>query len=131
MSASELIREASEGASGFGHREHVRLAWLAVRRHDLDRASDVVSDTLRETARYAGAPQKYHETVSRAWVEIVAHRVAVDPTLDWDAFLERNSDLLDKGFLRRHYSSRLLASAPARSGWVEPDREALPAAGRS
>jgi hypothetical protein len=25
-------------------------------------------------ARYAGAPQKYNATVSRAWVELVGHR---------------------------------------------------------
>jgi len=62
----ELMAEATAGVAGFGHREHVHLTWLAVRRLGIAAATDLVSNGIRETARYAGAPQKYHVTMSRA-----------------------------------------------------------------
>jgi hypothetical protein len=71
-----LMEEAMRGAERFGHREHLRLTWLAVRRYGVGGAVGVVSDGIRQTARYAGAPQKYHATVSRAWVELVGYHVA-------------------------------------------------------
>jgi hypothetical protein len=57
------------GANRFGHREHVHLTWLAIRRYGVVAAASLVSEGIQRTARYAGAPQKYHATVSLAWVE--------------------------------------------------------------
>ena len=71
---------------------------------------------------YERAPQKYHHTVSRAWVEIVAHHANADPDCaDFGIFADRHPALLDKRLLARHYRSSTLAAAPARIGWVEPD----------
>jgi hypothetical protein len=42
------------------------------------------------------------------------------------AFAASHPALLDKRLLSRHYSARVLASAAARSGWVEPDLAAFP-----
>ena len=114
-------------ADRFGHREHVHLTWRTVRRYGLPAAIDVVSDEIRSTARYAGVPQKYNATVSRAWVELVAHHVAeAGPDEDFDAFLDRNPALLDKRLLLRFYRSATLAQPRARTGWVEPDLRPLP-----
>jgi hypothetical protein len=112
-------------ADRFGHRQHIHLTWLAVRRHGTVDAIALVSDGIRRTARYAGAPQKYHATVSRAWVELVG-RHATDGGDDFDAFADRHPQLLDKRLLARHYRSATLATAEARSGWVEPDLAPLP-----
>src|SRR4051794_18240303 len=65
-----LFAEVTADGRRFGHREHVHLTWLAVRRCGMPAAINVVSAGIRRTARYAGAPQKYHATVSRAWVEV-------------------------------------------------------------
>lgn len=67
----ELMTEVLARADRFGHRQHVHLTWLAVRRCGTAAAIDLISDGIRRTARYAGAPQKYHTTVSRAWVQLV------------------------------------------------------------
>ena len=81
-----------------------------------------ICDWIRRIAAYERAPQKYHHTVSRAWVEIVAHHVDADPDCaDFGTFADRHPALLDKRLLTRHYRSSTLAAAPARSGWVEPD----------
>ena len=126
MSFQTLFAEVTSGTEHFGHRQHVHLTWLAVRRYGTEEAITVVSDGIQQTARYAGAPQKYHATVSRAWVEAVGHHAAEYPTDDFGTFAEANPALLDKRLLSRFYSSAVLASAPARTGWVEPDREPFP-----
>jgi hypothetical protein len=122
----DLVQEVMADADRFGHRQHVHLTWLAVRRHGTDAAVDLVSDGIRETAAYAGRPQKYHATISRAWVELVAHHVHELPEADFAEYVARSPALLDKRLLTRFYSSRTLASVPARTGWVEPDVAPFP-----
>jgi hypothetical protein len=107
-------------------------------------AIGLVSDGIRRTARYAGAPQKYHETISRAWVELIAHHATAGHATaghataghataqpagadaDFAAFAAGNPLLLDKRLLTRFYRPATLASPAARAGWVEPDRAPFP-----
>jgi hypothetical protein len=112
----------------FGHREHVQLAWLSVRHYGgAEPATARLTEWLRHLTAAAGRPQKYHYTVSRAWVELVAHHLAEEPVADdFDAFAARHPGLLDKRLLGRHYSSPVLASAAARREWVEPDLRPFP-----
>jgi hypothetical protein len=128
----ELMAEVLASAGHFGHREHIHLTWLAVRRFGTAATADLVSDGLRRTARYAGAPQKYNATVSRAWVELVGHHAMDDDsaadTGDFAEFIGRHPALLDKRLLGRFYRSATLAGA--RDGWVEPDLAPFPWAGR-
>jgi hypothetical protein len=116
------------GASGqFRHREHINLAFYGVRRYGMPDAVSRVCGWIQQVAAYQRAPQKYHHTVSRAWVELVAQHVAEDPgCADFASFAERNPALLDKRLLARHYRSSTLAAAAARQQWVEPDRRPFP-----
>jgi hypothetical protein len=106
----------------FRHRQHINLAFLAVHRYGMPEATGKICAWIRHIAAYERAPQKYHFTVSRAWVEIIAHHVETDPECtDFDVFARRHPALLDKRLLSRHYRSATLAAAAARQGWVEPD----------
>jgi hypothetical protein len=122
----ELMAEVMATADRFGHREHVHLTWLAVRRLGVPAAVGLVSDGIRRTARYAGAPQKYHATVSRAWVELVGYHAAEYPGDDFAAFAGHHPALLGKRLLTRFYHPATLASPRARTGWVEPDLAPFP-----
>ncbi|GAA0588938.1 hypothetical protein GCM10010172_87400 [Paractinoplanes ferrugineus] len=113
-------------AEQFGHREHVHLTWLAVRRYGVPEAIGLISDGIQRTARYAGAPQKYHATVSRAWVELVGHHAAGCPQQDFAGFADQHPALLDKRLLTRFYRSATLASAQAKQGWIPPDLAPFP-----
>jgi hypothetical protein len=124
----DLVAEL--GPEHFGHRQHVRLTWLAVRRHGTARAIELIDDGIREATRAAGKPRKYHATVSRAWVELVGHHALADDAADFDTFAARNSALLDKRLLTRFYRSSTLADVAARTGWVEPDLAPFPWLGR-
>ena len=111
----------------FRHRQHINLAFEAVRRYGMPAATRVICTWIRQIAAYERAPQKYHHTVSQAWVELVAHHAAADPECaDFEVFAIRNPALLDKRLLTRHYRSSTLAAAPARRGWVEPDLMPFP-----
>jgi hypothetical protein len=123
---SELLGQVVGPEHRFGHRQHVQLTWLAVRRHGTTAAIELISDGIRQTTRYAGKPRKYHATVSRAWVELVGHHANASTTADFDTFAEQNPALLDKRLLTRFYRSATLAGAAARSGWVEPDLAPFP-----
>lgn len=94
-----LLAEVMATTERFGHREHVHLTWLAVRRVGVRAAIGLVSDGIQRTARYAGAPQKYHATVSRAWVELVGHHAAELGEDDFKAFADHHPALLDKRLL--------------------------------
>ncbi|MFF4919979.1 hypothetical protein ACFY4B_05295 [Kitasatospora sp. NPDC001261] len=121
-----LLGEAMAGSERFGHRQHVRLTWLAVRRHGADEALTLVGEGIRRTAAKAGAPQKFHVTMTRAWVELVAHHADAAP--DFDTFAARHPELLDKELLTRHYRPGTLAGEQARTTWVEPDLAPFPRA---
>jgi hypothetical protein len=123
---SELMGEVMSGAERFGHRQHVHLTWLAVRRCGTAAAIRLVSDGIQGLARYAGAPQKYNATVSRAWVELVGHHAGQSDTADFDAFTDQHPALLNKRLLSHFYSSATLASIAARTSWVEPDLARFP-----
>src|ERR1700744_300148 len=105
-----LMQEVMAGAGRFGHRQHVQLTWLAVCRCGTPVAITLVSDGIQRTARYAGAPQKYNATVSRAWVELVGHHAAESATASFDTFARQHPALLDKRLLLRFYRSATLAA---------------------
>lgn len=111
----------------FRHREHIHLAYIAILRYGPEGAAGAVAGWIRHLAAYQRAPQKFHATITRAWVEIVAHHMAAGPAgQDFAAFAERHPPLLDKRLLTRHYTSRVLASPTAKAGWVEPDLAPFP-----
>jgi hypothetical protein len=127
-----MLRAVSRPGGEFRHRQHVHLAFLAVRRYGMPDAAARVCAWIRHIAAYRRAPQKYHHTVSRAWVELVAYHVAADPDCaDFDVFAARHPALLDKRLLTKHYRSATLAAAQARRGWVEPDLVPFPWSARA
>ena len=126
-----VLAEIVPPGGTFGHREHIHLAYLAVRRHGADRAADVVSGWIRHLAAYQRAPQKFNATVTKAWTEIVAHHMADAPGTNFACFADRHPALLNKRLLARHYTARTLASPAGRAGWAEPDLAPFPWRARS
>ena len=118
-----LMTEVLAGSGGrFGHRQHVQLTWLAVRRYGMPAAIRLVSDGIRRTARYAGAPQKYHETITVAWMKLLAAAgERVGQTVAFDELLRLAPELGDKDLPLRYYTRDRLFSDAARGAWVPPD----------
>jgi hypothetical protein len=122
-----LLQEIVPSGGRFGHRQHIHLAYLTVRRHGTQAAVSRISGWIRHIAAYEQAPQKYNATMTKAWTLLVGHHVeAGPPAADFSDFAARNPALLDKRLLSRHYRSSTLASEAARAGWVEPDLASFP-----
>jgi hypothetical protein len=99
--------------SEFPHERHVRVAWSLSRRYPHDEALRRMAEGIRGIAARAGIPGKYHETITRAWFELVAQAESLD------AYPE----LLDSSLLARYYSPERLAAG--RHEWLEPDLRPL------
>ncbi len=136
----------------FHHSDHIRAAWIYLRRLPFPQASERIVESLRHFAAVKGAHQKYHETITQAWMLLVAGALEHDSqaagertlsseagpdTLSVDsptghaansfaAFAAAHPELLDARALDRFYSSQLLASPAARTGFVPPDLTPLP-----
>ncbi len=110
----------------FRHREHVRLGFaLLARERDLARAAVAFRALLKRFADAVGATGKYHETITWAYLAIIAERMQARPYASSRELLADHPDLLDHrgGALARHYDlGELLASPLARTTFVLPRR---------
>lgn len=114
--------------AAFGHRAHVRLAYIYLTDHDTDAAHQRMRGALETFLRHHGVDvSKYHETVTRAWIMAVRHFMEVSPAAESsDAFMEFNPKLLDPKIMMTHYSTEVLFSDEARARFVEPDLSPIP-----
>ncbi|MDQ3070008.1 MAG: hypothetical protein M3R55_09805 [Acidobacteriota bacterium] len=106
--------------AAFDHASHVAVAWAILGRSARDAAALQVADGLRRITLRAGKPERYHETITQAFVRIIAARRR--PGEPWGAFAARNPDLFQSGLLERYYDRDVLTSDEARLGWLEPRR---------
>lgn len=120
------LRAVLADGTGFGHREHLHLAWRYVRHGGLASAERQMRSAILHVASTHGDPDKYHETLTTTWVRLVAAHVRTATASDFDTFISENPALLDRDLPSRHFSARVLQSAEARRAMVEPDLATLP-----
>ncbi len=123
----QILHEILESRGGFGHREHLELAWTYVRRYPFDKAAEAMVAAIRRVARLHEAEDKYHDTITRAWLHFVAVHIQRWGAESFEEFIERNPDLLDRKLIEHFYSRELIFSESARAAWVGPDLRPLPA----
>jgi hypothetical protein len=114
----DILQSILAARGGFGHREHLELVWNYLRVYETEDAQRAMASAIKHVASAHGAPEKYHETITRCWVHLVAvHRAGSDADT-FDEFIAGNRGLLDRQLLDGHYSRSLLGSA--RRGPVGP-----------
>ncbi len=124
LQAFESCELANEG---FHHRDHIRLAWIYLRRCGEVEARRRLAAGIRRFAAHHGKSDLYHETITAAWLRLVADAVSRAPGHgSFEELIEGAPELLDKGTLERFYSSAVLTSGAARANWVSPDLQPLP-----
>ena len=117
--------ELSNGA--FYHGDHLRAAWLYVRRFGEAEAAIRLREGILRFATHYGSPQKYHHTMTVAWVRLIAAAHRQSPELArFDDFIAAHSDLLNMRALSKYYSASRLGSFTARAARMEPDLQKLP-----
>jgi hypothetical protein len=122
----EVLDTIIRSRGGFGHREHLELAWTYLRLHPIEEARSAMIAAIRHVAHSHGAAGKYHETITRAWLQFVAVHMQRWGAESFEQFIERNPDLLDGKLLEHFYSRELIFGESARAGWVDPDLRPLP-----
>lgn len=120
----DRFNDTSLPASEFHHRQHVEVAWMFVRDYGMPAALDAFSTALKRFAVAKGATGLYHQTITWAFLLIIAERQARCHAQDFDAFAAANPDVLawKRSILDRYYSRELLVSDLARKTFLMPDR---------
>ncbi|MFL6451624.1 MAG: hypothetical protein ACJ746_28695 [Bryobacteraceae bacterium] len=125
LSDDEFLLALESGAlepSRFRHGDHLRFAWLSLHRMSLADAELFVTSAIKRFAYRNGATHIYNQTMTIAWVRLIAtHHES-----SFDEFLEANESRLNDQLLHRFWTPELLASDRAKWEWVAPDRQALP-----
>jgi hypothetical protein len=107
--------EVPEG--GFHHRDHLRLAWIYLRRFGREKAGVRIAETIRRFAAHQGQSARYHETMTQAWLLLVAGAAGTS----FEDVMTARPELLDKEYLATYYSRGLLETEQARLRFVAPD----------
>jgi hypothetical protein len=129
-SDEDLLRafeDLSFPADLFHHREHIRVAWLYLKSSDASRAAERMAEGIRRSANHQGATQKYHHTLTLAWMRLVAAALVETPEgFTFEQFMAAHPELCGKNVLAKYFSDELLQTVTAREAWVEPDLQPLP-----
>jgi hypothetical protein len=108
----------------FRHRDHLRVAWLYLRAAPFEEAALRFVGGIKRFAAALGATTKYHETITWAYLALVAERMHDGRARSFDDFARGNADLFDheSGALSEMYDARTLDSERARVVFVLPRR---------
>lgn len=121
----DAFLRALEGATlppgAFDHRGHLRAGFLYLRRHDFPGACVAMKSAVRGFARSLGRDGLYHETLTIAYLALIAERLVEEtPDLTFDRFLERYPELTSREYFERYYPRGTLDTAEARTTFVLP-----------
>jgi hypothetical protein len=129
LSDDELVRRIEDCTleSEFHHADHIRLAWIYLRMLPEADAEQRMSEALRRYSAHKGNPERYHHTMTLAWMRLVdsARREAPDIGV-FEEFIVAYPQLVQLSSLSKYYSEKLLATPVVRAEWVAPDLFPLP-----
>ena len=117
----ECFMRGEVDAARFPHREHVRMAFEMLRRHDFAETVWLYSRALRLMTARVGKPQAFHQTTTIAFLSLIAERMERAPAADFAAFVRAHPEMLDKATLSRWYRPEQLATEIARRTFVLPE----------
>ena len=121
----EAVRRAE--VHEFHHVDHIRLTWAILRNVSGNDAMDKVREIITGFAARHGQAAKYHETITRFWVELVGYATTLHPEASSVEDLTAVAPhLLDKSLPWRHWSNKRPMSSDARAHWLPPDLIPLP-----
>jgi hypothetical protein len=128
MTDVEFTRAVERGEianKDFRHAAHLHVAWTYLCESETtDEAATKMRNTLRKFAANAGAPEKYHETMTLFWVYFLATMRVNARSSTLEQIVATNPRLLEKNFPLEYYSAERLFGDCARNSWVPPDLKA-------
>jgi hypothetical protein len=129
LTDEELVRNIEDCTldSEFHHADHIRLAWIYLRTMPMAAAEKRMAATLRRYSAHKGKPERYHHTMTLAWMRLVAVAWRATPQLIvFEEFIAAHPELAQANALSKYYSRKVLEMSAARIGWANPDLVPLP-----
>jgi hypothetical protein len=124
MTDAEFLRALERCAlpeSEFGHRAHVRAAYLYLQAGGFAAALARLRRAIRNYARHLGKAHRYHETITVAYLALIQQHVCERGDGGcWENFALENAELLQPGLLLRYYPQAQLDSELARRVFLLP-----------
>ena len=121
---ANLLQSCLSQDGHFHHRGHVKLAWLYLKRYPALEAITRFCQGLKHYTQAHGQPDKYHHTLTLAYLLLVLERLGQQGQASWEDFAAANPDLLvwapGSDALSRYYLAEILDSPQAREHFVLP-----------
>jgi hypothetical protein len=120
----QAFERAAIDPTQFHHREHLYVAWCYLRALPLEDALARYVHHLRRLANALGVPQKFHATITWAYVLLLHDAMERAPGASFDELLAMTPAILDHraGALYAYYDRAQLDAAEARRRFVLPRR---------
>jgi GNAT superfamily N-acetyltransferase len=117
------------------HRQHIKLAYLYLRRYSFDEATTRIRAGIQSYNAANKIPDTptsgYHETMTQAWLRLVDFALRENgPAESADHFFDAHPELWQSKTLRLFYSRDRFMSAEAKQKFIEPDLAPFPVARR-
>ncbi len=110
----------------FHHADHLHAAWVYLTRFGATEAIARFSDTLRRYAASQDKADRYHETITWAYLLLMNERMqCAEPRAEtWEQFAAMHGDFFDgkNSILLRYYRQETLECGLARRVFVMPDK---------
>ncbi|MFZ5444613.1 MAG: hypothetical protein ACOZQL_31760 [Myxococcota bacterium] len=113
------FEQATLDPTRFHHREHLYVAWCYLRALPLEDALARYVRHLRALVKVLGAEQKFHRTLTWAWLVRLDEAMRRAPEAAFDALA---AELSSADALHAYFPPELLDSAEARRHFVLPRR---------
>ena len=117
----QALEAADLPPSEFDHRGHLRAGFLYLGRHDFPGACVAMKRAIVGFATRHAKASLYHETLTVAYLALVAERRAEEPAdIGFEEFLSRYPELEDLTFFHRYYPPGSLDVLEARQTFLLP-----------
>lgn len=103
----------------FGHKGHIRLGHLLLRRYSFAEALNQTRETIRGYATAKGGADKYHETITVFYLYLIAEGLEKDGSEStFSAFLDRHPHLRTREIEKDYFPDGIPENGLAKEGIV-------------
>ncbi len=107
----------------FSHEAHLRLAWINIDQHGIEKAIESIQTQLKKFVEFVGATDKYNKTLTIASMKAVYHFMLKSKADNFKDFIIEFPQLKNnfKGLISTHYSFDVFNLEEAKAEYLEPD----------
>ncbi|MBS0387851.1 MAG: hypothetical protein JSR15_05155 [Proteobacteria bacterium] len=115
------LEDCSLPPERFDHAAHVRAGYLYLRQASFPQATASMCSAIDRYARALGKPERYHETITVAFMALINQRLRAGPHCDsWADFRAHHPQLMLRDALLAYYPRAVLESPAARRCFTLP-----------